>query len=386
MSVRKIAQNLVVIAAIILALSLVSGSVLGQPILLSYVETGSMSPTLEPGEGFVAIPTQFDNSIREGDVIIFKAEEIQGGGLTTHRVVERTENSYITKGDANPFTDQDSSEPPVRRAQIVAQALQMNGEVVAIPHLGKVVEGTQMVLTTTQRHLAGLLGTRSLLGAQGFAYVFFFVTLIWYILGEWRSSNTQRADREGSRMTGANVRLVVGALALLLLLGATAAMVGPSETQKHEIVSSEFESNRPTVIPAGESNDVIYPVSNGGLVPVTVYLVSASNGVKIQPHQTYVRGRTVVNATVTLHAPDETGYYRRFVTEHRYLAILPTSVIDSLYRIHPWAPIVAIDALIGIPFYIFGITLLGTGRIRNRSRSRDLSTLTRIRRAIRNLY
>ena len=182
------------------------------------------------------------------------------------------------------------------------------------------------------------------------------------------------------------MRLMIGVFTVLLLIGATLPMVVPAGTQQYDVVSAEFDSERPTVIPAGQSKSIPKPTGNGGQIPVVVYLKPASEGVEVQPHQSHLGSGEVMNATVTLHAPDQTGYYRRFVTEHRYLAILPPSVIDALYRIHPWAPIVAIDALIGIPFYLFGITLLGTGRIRNRSRSRDLSTLTRIRRAIRNLY
>jgi signal peptidase len=36
---------------------------------------------------------------------MFRAEELQGGGSKTHRAVDDTERGFITKGDANPFTD-----------------------------------------------------------------------------------------------------------------------------------------------------------------------------------------------------------------------------------------------------------------------------------------
>ena len=41
---------------LLIMLFLILGSVLGQPITLGYVETESMSPTLEPGDGFIAVP------------------------------------------------------------------------------------------------------------------------------------------------------------------------------------------------------------------------------------------------------------------------------------------------------------------------------------------
>jgi signal peptidase len=50
--------------------SLVAGSLLGQPVLLSYVETGSMAPTMEPGKGFVAVPWVTDGFVKAGHIAI----------------------------------------------------------------------------------------------------------------------------------------------------------------------------------------------------------------------------------------------------------------------------------------------------------------------------
>jgi len=385
-SLRTIGYTVLVGLLFLVAVSVVAGSVLGQPVLLSYVETGSMEPTLEPGDGFVAIPAELAGPVDEGDVIVFEAEAIQGGGLTTHRVVSETDRGFVTRGDANPFTDQAGDEPPVKEAQIAAVAWQPGGSVVVIPHLGTAIEGVQAVLETVQRQVASLLGTRAVLGTRGLAYLIFAVTLAWYVVGEWRARDTKEPERARSRDTGVSPRLVVGLFALLLVGGATAAMVGPAGTQQYGVVSAEFESDRPTVIPAGQSELVDRPLANGGLVPVVVYLEPGSEGIEIHPRRLSLSGGEQVTATVTLSAPDETGYYRRFVTQHRYLAILPSSIIDSLYAVHPWAPIVAIDALLAVPFYLVGVRLVGGGRIRRRSRGRDLPTMARVRRAVRRLY
>lgn len=385
MKSRKAGIVAVQLALLLVVLLLVLGSALGQPILLSYVETESMSPTLEPGDGFIAVPVQVDSSVRTGDVVVFRAEELHGGGLTTHRVVGETDRGYVTRGDANPFTDQDGSEPPVQDAQIVAQALQVGGEVVVIPELGTAVLAVQGAISAVQQRVAALLGSRALLGPQGLAYLFFGATMVYYVLGERRGENRERRSREASRNreTGTDVRLIAAGFALLLVAGATAAMVGPAGTQEYDVVSAEFESARPTVIPAGESSDVAYPVGNGGLVPVDVFLEPRSDGVTVEPGELSVGSRSAANATVTLSAPPETGYYRMFLTEHRYLAVLPTPVTRALYQLHPWAPVVVIDSLLGGLFYAVSIALVGTGRVRTRSRGRDISLSTRLKRALR---
>ncbi|WP_152039564.1 S26 family signal peptidase [Salinigranum salinum] len=379
MSARRTLVRVAELLAVVVVLSLVVGQVLGQPVLLAFVETGSMSPTLEPGDGFVAIPAQLTGPPEAGDVVTFRAEEIQGGGLTTHRVVGETERGYVTRGDANPFTDQDSDEPPVKDAQIVAVAWQPGGEVFVVPGLGTAVEGVQGGLEWAQRTLAALLGTRSLLGTQGIAYLLFGATLLYYVVGEFLSKNGKERTRDGrrGRDSGLDPRLVTLALTLLLVGGATAAMVGPAGQQEYGVVSAEFESERPTVIPMGESNTIPYAVGNGGFVPVYVYVEPASEGVAVEPDRLRVERGEIRNASVTLSAPPRTGYYRRFVVEHRYLALLPPATIDTLHATHPWAPIVVIDLLIGVPFYLLGIGLLGRGRIRRRSRDRKAGSTVR---------
>ncbi|WP_251330725.1 signal peptidase I [Haloplanus pelagicus] len=366
--------------AVLVVVALVAGQVLGYPVLLGFVETGSMEPTLDPGDGFVAIPTAIDGHVEEGDVIVFRAERIQGGGLTTHRVVDQTERGYVTRGDANPFTDQDGDEPPVKDAQIVAKAWQVGGSVVVIPHMGTAVMGLQSAVTDTQRLLASVTGSRSLLGTQGLTYLLLGLSALLYVFDLFASDGSERdRTRSRDRDRGLSTRTIVAGLAALVVLTATASMVVPGGTQEFGVVSAEFDSESPTIIRQGSAETLTYRVPNAGLVPVVVYLTPASEGVTTDPERLHVPGRSNTNATITLSAPPETGYYRRYVSEYRYLAILPTSVIDAGYRLHPWVPVVLVDAVIGVPFYLLGTWLVGSGRLRARSRSRDgVSTLGRL--------
>ncbi|MFC4447721.1 signal peptidase I [Halorussus aquaticus] len=363
--------------------ALVAGQILGQPVLLGYVETGSMAPTMEPGDGFVAVPSQLAGPPEEGDVIVFRAERLHGGGLTTHRVVDVTERGYITRGDANPFTDQDGKEPPVKRPQVVAEALQVGGHVVVIPQLGTGVETVRGAFSAAQRRVAMLFGTRSLLGTQGLAYLLLGASIVAYVVETFRRDGRTERTRDRSRADGYDTRLVVGALALVVVASATASMVVPAGPQKFGVVSAERDAPGHGVIAQGGSEEATYRVPNGGLVPVVVFLEPGSEGVEVTPRETRVGRRSTVNASVTLSAPPETGYYRRFVVEHRYLAVLPRSVLGALYRTHPWAPIAVIDLLLGGGFYLVGRAVVGTGRIRVRSRDRPTSMLTRLRRSFR---
>jgi signal peptidase len=367
---RSGAVKLVEVVVIVLVVSLLLGQALGQPVLLGFVETGSMAPTLDPGDGFIAIPSLFTDSVEQGDVIVFRAKEIQGGGLTTHRVVDETDRGYITRGDANAITDQQGGEPVVREPQIVAEALQIGGHVVVVPNLGDGLHFLRESTATAQRRLAIALGRKSMVDSS---------TLLWgvtagsfvgyFLLGHFTRDDRDRS-RSGlrSRDTGRNSRYLVGAITLVLVCGLTLPMVVPTGTTEFNIVSASFESDQTDVVQAGEKTTQVSDVSNPGLVPVVVYFESKESGVDVEPRRLRLAPRTTQRVSVTLHAPEETGSYRRYVGQYRYLAVLPPSILDTLYEFHPVAPVIAIDALVGIPFYLIGINLVGGGRVRRRSR------------------
>ncbi len=93
------------------------------------VTTGSMTPTLRPGDVLMTSEHPDDGLLGQRTVITFRSAE-DDGGLITHRVFETLPGSrrYITKGDANPTPDTDRVEP----AQVVGVG-QLVVPVVGIP-------------------------------------------------------------------------------------------------------------------------------------------------------------------------------------------------------------------------------------------------------------
>lgn len=370
--IRKVAEYALALLLVVLLISLVFGYLLGQPALLAFVETGSMEPTLNAGDGFVAVPAALAGDVQEGDVVVFESEHIHGGQLTTHRVVDARDSGYITQGDANPFSDQSGNEPPVTDGQIKAVALQVNGEVVRIPHLGTVVMGLQSVFGTAERSIAGLFGLRGL-GTERLAYLLFgsgmLIFMLSFLLGDDR--RTRRTSRKLSREGVFSTRTIIAVFVGVLLVVSTVAMVMPAGTTTYPIVSSESDSDRPDVIHQGGSSEITYPLHNGGYLPIVSYVEPSSTGVETEPNRFYLGANETANATITMHAPDETGLYQRSVTEYRYIVVLPTSVIHALYVVHPWLPYVAVNGVIGSLLAVFGLALTrGSSRVRLRSRKR----------------
>jgi len=69
------------------------------PYRIMVVLSGSMAPTLRPGDAVLI--RSGATSIHEGDIVTFQRE----GQLVTHRVVEVESAQLVTRGDANNATD-----------------------------------------------------------------------------------------------------------------------------------------------------------------------------------------------------------------------------------------------------------------------------------------
>ncbi|RNJ27109.1 S24/S26 family peptidase [Halosegnis longus] len=373
----SLSRRLRILAAALVALmvaSLFVGQLLGQPILLGFVETGSMSPTLEPGDGFVAIPAAVAGPIEQGDVVTFRATTVGGGGLTTHRVVDIQNGQYTTKGDANPFVDQASGEPPVTRARIVAVAPKVGGSVVVIPELGTVAAGSQQMLDTAARPVSRATGL-PVAAARGLVTVGLVVGLALAVTSEGTGPPARETDRD----VGVSRHRLTQVTAAAVVVAVTAAMVLPGGAVAFEIVSAEQDAPGPRVIEQGETETANYTVSNGGIVPVVSYL-SGSDRASVADERVVTGSRSQSQTTVRLSAPAETGLYRTTVTERRYLALLPLGLIDRLHAIHPVLPLVVIDLWIGALVYGLLRIGLGTGRTRQRRIDRPRALAGRLRR------
>lgn len=125
----KVVQiSITVLLAILLVCNLyliIVNRIMGEehPTIFGYstavVASGSMEPALSVDD---LILNHTQDSYEKGDIITFQ----NGDSLTTHRIVEVTEEGYVTQGDANNTPDLD-----------VVQANAVVGRVVwSIPYVG----------------------------------------------------------------------------------------------------------------------------------------------------------------------------------------------------------------------------------------------------------
>lgn len=353
-------------------LALLVGALLGQPVLLAYVETGSMEPTIDAGDGFVAVPAQLTGEPEPGDVVVFDAEVIEGGGLTTHRVVGETDGGYITRGDANPFTDQDGGEPPVPDERIVATALAIGGTVVVIPHLGTAVmslhDGTDAAIGQFEPLLTAFgladAGAPVLLIAGGLGLVGASV-----LLDRGRRPE-RRVTRDRARRASVHAQkgVVFGAIGLVVI--ATVVMALASGTATYGLLATDSSAEAiedPLIVETGGEATVEHPISNDGFVPMVVVRDPVDRGVTVEPRTATIGPRSSIETSLIIVAPDEPTRFDRTVEERRYPAVLPPSLLVALHDLHPWAAVLAVDLMIAVGAVAVGTALSPSEHRRFRS-------------------
>jgi signal peptidase len=377
----SLGANALAVMVVVVAALAVIGAVFGLPMGVAYVETKSMSPTLEPGEGFILVPAAVAGPPEPGDVIVFDAQELRGGGLTTHRVINKTERGYITQGDNNNVPDQVTDEPPVTQAQIAGQALEVGGHVVVIPYTSAtatIVGGAVNDANQRVNALLWRLTDSSGLSTTQFSYVLTVLLFGLYGIESFREGGGgRRTDRRPARTdpggdeTGVPAHTILLALAIVVTVAMTAAMAVPGGAQHYDVIASETESS--VLASPGEETTITHGIGNSPVLPMTVF-VEGGKSVRVDRHEVNLDRSGTANISATFDVPDSIGHHRFYVIEHWYIPVLPESVTRALYAQHPWAPILVIDALVVVPYYLIGRWLLpeqSSRRSRTRNRAKQ---------------
>ncbi|QLD90677.1 signal peptidase I [Natronomonas salina] len=343
------------------AAAMVLGAAFGQPVLLAYVETGSMEPTIETGDGFVVVPAVVAGDPEVGDVVVFQAESIQGGGPTTHRIVGETDRGYETRGDANPFTDQDGGEPYVTADRVSAKAVTVGGDPIVIPHLGTAIMSLEGALSTATDSIP-VSGT-SVLVALGALLI----AAGTFLGGRSVDRDVARSRwRPGSYPT--SELLLAGAVAFAgVTVAGTVLASGPAVYGLVAVDGGDVDD--PLVVEPGGTTTLTRQVENPGLVP-TVVVYDGGPGVESTPESRLVAPRGSASFSVTIAAPDEPARFERGAYEHHYPAVLPPSLIAALHGVHPWLALAATATVSGGAVVLVGRFVLPADRIRVRSSAR----------------
>lgn len=303
-----------VVVVLLLGLLLVAPT--ASPLRVGYVTSESMAPTLEPTDGYVAVPA---GDVGAGDVVVYWSPV--RGEYVTHRVVGEADGGYLTRGDNNPQTDQASGYPPVPRSAVVAKVLTVGGGPVVIPGLGAVVPAIQ-------RYRAVVLAA-IMLSAIGLLV---------------RLRTTWKTHRPGR--TVLRVRDVVEPVLLVGLV--TAVAVTPLGAASYQLtyVASQDTGGQYT-IPIDEATTRTVTV-DATTTPITHHVVRAE-GMTVVDRRPTADG---IELTVSIPPPAAAGPQATSVRVYPYLGVLPADLTERLHDVHPVAAILGTSGLLFAVLYL----------------------------------
>jgi signal peptidase len=282
------------------ALALAAAALGHAPVSVHYATSDSMEPTLGAGDVFLVV----HGEVEVGDVALFHAPGREG--LVTHRVVDETDDGYLTRGDANPSTDQAAGAPPVAPDEVVGRVATVGGAPLALSGAGPVV--------------AAVAANRGLV-AGGLA-----VVLVGLLSVDRRDDRDPRADLTTARAFFRPFLAMAAALMVtVVVVGAATAPVAVVHVADPAVAADE-----PAVVPTGEAARVSVPVETDR--PPFTYHVVRAEGLSLSG---YERTPTGVETTVAVEPRERPGTTSGTIRVYTYPAVLPRSVVAPLHAVHP---------------------------------------------------
>ncbi|MBO1911005.1 signal peptidase I, partial [Microvirga sp. 3-52] len=214
----RIINALLALAIICTLIAAVGSAITKKPVLLSVIRSNSMYPVWERGDMVIIKNINEKDVIQNGDIVFFKTEEgsLADKGWIAHRVMDGNESiGFITKGDANNYTDQNDGTGLIDREWIAAKAFTIGDTPIVIPKLGHLsllvekYQGSSFLLPAIALILAALIG-----------------------IGELKSSRIRKKRENGIEL---QFIYILGGLTIVVIMGATMLASGQKMNVIYEV-------------------------------------------------------------------------------------------------------------------------------------------------------
>jgi signal peptidase len=287
-----------------------------------------MEPVIGQGDGYVVVPA---GEIHPGDVIVYESTAREE--YVTHRVVDVTDEGYVTKGDNNPSTDQAAGHPIVTDDDVVGSVLAIGDHPVSIPGFG---------------------------WAVGVLAVYWPIGLLVLLLG---GGLLERNPRSRDLV---QLRHLTLPLVLTTVVGSAIVLAYSAPTYTMSLVAVASETADGRMIAVGEP--AVRTIEIAARPAFTHQFIEATGVTVIDVHPR--DGGATVN--VVIPAKSAPGAYTATVWTYHYPAVLPYGVTSALHAIHPLAASLASITTIVAPLYALHWVLVDdraplTGRSRKRN-------------------
>lgn len=324
-------------AFILVIVALLTGVVFLTPYGLGYPTSDSMEPTLSQEDIYFVVPA---TNFGTGDIVVFDQSQTESGlqRSTVHRIVGETNNGYITQGDANERTDQETGAPPVTEKQIDGRVLTIGGQPVTVPNSYQL---TEKVIQNSR-----------LIGALGVLLV------VLPYLKDMFTSQLENRDPSRPLQTGEVLTIVpiIVFISLVLFLYLTPSVHVWTAVATTEDVAEQSQINVPINEPVDEEVSLNYstqtdfvvalPEIRGGTIQSTEYGEGTIDiQMEVGPYKT--------------KGPKETQ-----ILFYEYPGILPADWIQTVHSVHPFVACLVVSGTVVFPISFLLLIIMPGGPMR----------------------
>lgn len=281
------------------------------PVLLTSPDTTSMEPEITPTD---LVIIQSSSSYSPEDIVLYEDEDVSQPIL--HRIVSETQEGYITQGDANSVTDQESGLDPVTEDQILGKVLSINDSPVVIPYVGILYSNTEILLL-------------------GWIILTLFTLLGSNVKREHYESHTKRGELQ-----------IATAIVILSCIGVViVTILFPVVESPSFLVTQNPTQEDLSVVSPGESGEDEIIIENPLKIFTTVYAESDSDQISATSVEREDYDTTVI--TLENKPQEQIGVVTGDVRIYTYVRILPRPFIYTLAGIHPLLASIATISVLG---------------------------------------
>ena len=304
------------ISILVFSLSTVLGALMNRPVFVSYITSNSMEPTLKKGDLILMTPIFFD--LKKGDIIVFYSN----GEWVCHRIYSEISGGFITKGDNNIATDQQSGKDLVKKEDIAGKVIVVFDRPAKVPEVGNYISD---VSEFAWKHKTLMLA------------IFFIAGIVEIFVGG-RGQRKKRRKRRSIKIHSDQIFLISSFTLLLLATFSGTVWIG-SETIQYGVTSAG--GLREEWVLPGQVFERNLTISNNLYYPM-VYAVRGGEKSVVRDFFVLWPGESRT-LTVSIKAPTETRIYEEKILVARYFPVLPPDAVYRLFLINEYIPVLVID-------------------------------------------
>lgn len=341
---KKLSKFIDISLYIIVAITLIaaiSSAIWNRPFILTSVRSNSMYPLFERSDMLLIKPIAKNDSIKTGDIIVFKVAEgnLSSKGWIVHRIISGDEkDGFITKGDANDYTDQESGGTgPIQKEWIASKVLTIGSKPLKIPLIGYL----PLWMEKFQKNSYTMPVIAVILAA---------------IIGISEITSDKKKRRKKKNGLELQLIYVFGGLTISVIMGATMLATSQRITVPYEVSKDTqgilMGSDLGIIVQGETINKSVSELNNKGIFPIISTITTKDEQITFSHPLTILKTGDKIDAEMTLTATN-VGKYNSTIYVSMFYPFLPGKIIYYLASQSYWLALIMISLIPGLPLMLF---------------------------------